>query len=185
MPVMLIMPWPIGREASSSAEPETGKESSQSSGLSLCVTGDSGVTGVSEILPSLLDTLWSTRPLGLARKQKVHTNWWEETIPGWHQRWEKHLRRQTFFKAYWECLALKRNVVVSHMKCAKHQKSKEKLPKKEARERGLARAIEQQDVQTHRWGETLTGCTEYVMALMQAEKSLAKLECQGLRNLLQ
>ena len=70
---------------------------------------------------------------------------------------------------------------MSRVKCANHQKS---ILEKEARERDLARAIEQ-DVETHHWGETLTGCTEYVMALMQAEKSLAKLECQGLRNLLQ
>lgn len=101
------------------------------SGLSLCVTGDSEVTRVSEIRLSLLDTLWSTRPLDLARRQKIHTNPREEAIPGWHQ--------------CWEYLALKRNGVVSHVKCAKHQKSKEKLLEKEARERDLARDIEQQD----------------------------------------
>ncbi len=63
-------------------------------------------------------------------------------------------REASFFcKACRECLALKRNVVVSHIKCAKHQRSKEKLLEKEARERDLAQAVEKHDAETHRKGE--------------------------------
>ena len=68
---------------------------------------------------------------------------------------------------------------MSHVKCAKHQKSKEKLLEKEARERDLAQSLEMHDAQTHRKGETLTEehkvyRVKVVMALMQAGIPLAK-----------
>ena len=71
---------------------------------------------------------------------------------------------------------------MSHVKCAKHQKSKEKLMGKEARERDLAQSLAKHDAQTHRKGETLTEehkvyRVKVVMALMQAGIPLAKLEC--------
>ena len=95
-----------------------------------------------------------------------------------------------FCKASRECFALKRNVVVNHIKCAKHLRSKEKLLEKEARERDLAQALQKHDAQTHCKGETLNEDTKVyrvkvVMALMQAGIPLAKLECQGLIDLLQ
>ena len=81
-------------------------------------------------------------------------------------------------------------MVVSHIKCAKHQRSKEKLLEKEARETDLAQAVEKHDAETHRKGETLNADTKVysvkvVMALMQAGIPLQKLECPGLRDLLQ
>ena len=85
---------------------------------------------------------------------------------------------------------MKRNVVVSHVKCAKQLRSKEKLLEKEARERDLEQALEKHDAQTNRKGETLDADTKVyrvkvVMALMQAGIPLQKLECPGLRDLLQ
>ena len=85
---------------------------------------------------------------------------------------------------------LKQNVVVNHFKCANHQKSKEKLLENEARERDLAQPIEKHDAQTQRKGETPDADTKVyrvkvVEALMQAGIPLQKLECPGLRNLLQ
>ena len=84
---------------------------------------------------------------------------------------------------------MKRNVVVNHVKCAKHQRSKEKLLEKEARERDLTQAIEKHDAQTQCKGETRDADTEVykvkvVVALMQNGIPLQKLECPGLRDLL-
>lgn len=81
---------------------------------------------------------------------------------------------------------MKQNVVVSHVKCAKNQKSEEKLLEKEARERDLAQAIEKHDAQTHHKDKTLDEehrvfRAKVVMALMQARIPLAKMECQDSR----
>lgn len=79
---------------------------------------------------------------------------------------------------------------MSHMKCAKHLNSKEKLLQKETRERDLAQALQKHVAQTHRKGETLNEehkvyRVKVVMTLIQAGIPLEKLECQGLRDLLQ
>ena len=101
-----------------------------------------------EIHLSLLDTLQSPRPSNLARKQKIHTNppsvgkkrsqagtiackHNPKIVTPLHMACKflcEHLAAlggNNFCKACRECLALKRNVVVNHVKCVKHQRSKE------------------------------------------------------------
>ena len=95
-----------------------------------------------------------------------------------------------FCKACRECLSLKRSVINGHVKCAKHCEAKKKLLEKEARERDLAECLRAHDAHTHRKGETLPDernvyRVKVVMALMEAGIPLAKLDCQGLRDLLQ
>ena len=173
-------------EISASAELECstssvdGCDSSRSSSLSCHKTGASVEY---EIRPSLLDTLQSPRPSDLARKRKIHANPLPvgkkrsqagtsarkhdpKTVTPLHRACEfpgEHLAAsggKLFCKACREYLALKRNVVVNHVKCAKYQRSKEKLLEKEAKERDLAQAIEKHDAQTQRKGETLDADTK-------------------------
>ena len=167
----------------------------------------------SRTYPSLLDKLRAPRPSDLGRKRCVHANpppvgkkrSRQGAIAGKHdpktvsptQRAREfpgeHLTvsaGKLFCKACRECLTIKRSIVSSHIKCTKHQESKKKLLEKEARERYIAQALQKHDAQTHRKGETLSDeqnvyRTKVVMAFMQAGIPLAKLDCCGLRSLLQ
>lgn len=60
-----------------------------------------------------------------------------------------------FCKACREDVAVKRSVVVNHIKSKKHEESKERLARKESRERDIAESLRVHDNKTHRRGETL------------------------------
>ena len=95
-----------------------------------------------------------------------------------------------FCRACRENVAAKWSVVQNHIKSKKHEESKERLKKKESRERDIAEALQAHDAVTHRKGETLPEKyniyrAKFVIAFMKSEISLSKLECPDLRNLLE
>ncbi len=163
--------------------------------------------------PSLLDKLRAPRPSDLGRKRSIHANpppvgkkrslygaaagkhdpkgvspsQRAKEFPGEHLTVSAG---KLFCRACRECLVIKRSVVVSHVKCTKHLEGKKKLLEKEGRERDLAQSLRAHDAQTHHKGETLPDeqnvyRVKVVMAFMQAGIPLAKLDCHGLRDLLQ
>ena len=95
-----------------------------------------------------------------------------------------------FCRAYRETLCVKRSVVSNHVKSSKHDEGKKKLKTKQAREADLALALEKHDSETHRKGETLPESqkvyrAKVVIALMEAGIPLSKLDCPGVRELLE
>ena len=85
---------------------------------------------------------------------------------------------------------MKRSVVLNHVKSSKHEEGKKKLKTKQAREVDLALALDKHDHETNRKGETLPEAQKVyrarvVIALMEAGISLSKLDCPGLRELLE
>ncbi len=60
-----------------------------------------------------------------------------------------------FCRACREDVAVKRSVVVNHVRSKKHEESKERLKKKELRERDIAGSLKAHDNATNRKGETL------------------------------
>ena len=95
-----------------------------------------------------------------------------------------------FCRACRETLCVKRSVVLNHVKSTKHKVGKNKLKTKEAREADLAVALEKHDDKTHRKGETLPEAQKVyrarvAIAMMEAGIPLSKLDCPGLRDLLE
>ena len=132
-------------------------------------------TSTSSSTVSLLDRLRSPLPSELSRKRKVHTN----PPPKGKRRSASRgycdpksvspLQRvrefpgeeltvsacKLFCRACRGCLGLKRSVILSHMKSAKHDEGKKRLLQKEAKELDIATAMKKHDEETHRKGETL------------------------------
>ena len=95
-----------------------------------------------------------------------------------------------FCRACRETLCTKRSVVQNHVRSSKHEEGKKKLKMKETREADLALALEKHDHETHRKGETLPEAQKVyrarvVITLMEAGIPLSKLDCPGLRELLE
>ena len=95
-----------------------------------------------------------------------------------------------FCRACRENVAVKRSVVQNRIKSKKHEESKERLKKKESRERDIAEALRAHDAETHQKGETLPEKynvyrAKFVIAFMKSGIPLSKLECPDLRNLLE
>ena len=94
-----------------------------------------------------------------------------------------------FCRACRENVAVKRSVVQNHIKSKKHEESKERLKKKESRERDIAEALRAHDAETHQKVRHCLKNTIYrakvVIAFMKSGIPLSKLECPDLRNLLE
>jgi len=92
-----------------------------------------------------------------------------------------------FCRACRECLCVKRSVVLNHVQSRKHEG---KLKSKQIREADIAQALEKHDRDTHRKGEMLPEAQKVyrarvVLTLMQVGIPLSKLDCPGLRELLE
>ena len=150
---------------------------------------------------SLLDRLKSPTPSDLARKRKVHCNppTGKRRSSGRHGMKEPKIKPsqrvsefpneeltvsalgRLFCKACRETLSVKRSTVANHVKSTKHQQSKEKLQKKEAREKDIASALKRYDETTQLKGQTLPDeqriyRVKVVMAFLQAGIPISKLE---------
>jgi len=80
--------------------------------------------------------------------------------------------------------------VYNHVKSSKHDKGKRKGKSNKPREADIAQAMEKHDRDTHRKGETLPGAqrvyrAQVVLTLMEAGIPISKLDCPGLRALLE
>ena len=149
----------------------------------------------------LLDRLKSPTPSDLARKRKVHCNppTGKRRSSGRHGMKEPEIKSsqrvsefpneeltvstlgRLFCKACRETLSVKRSTVANHMKSTKHQQSKEKLQKKEAREKDIASALKRYDETTQLKGQTLPKeqhiyRVKVVMAFLRAGIPISKLE---------
>ena len=81
-------------------------------------------------------------------------------------------------------------MVQNHIRSSKHEEGKKNLKMKETREADLALALEKHDHETHRKRETLPEAQKVyrarvVLTLMEAGIPLSKLDCPGLRELLE
>ena len=182
------------------------------SGVSSGASGSSSSNSFSgTVRPSILERLRAPTTSELSRKRKVHVN----QPPIGKRRSVQSVRKfdpksvrpadrasefpgeqlvqsagKLFCKACREDVAVKRSVVLNHIKSKKHEESKEKLKKKEVRERDIAEALREHDNETHRKGETLPAeqnvyRAKVVMAFMRSGIPLSKLDCPDLRNLLE
>ena len=156
----------------SEVDPSTYPSSSETTFESSDSTGCS--TSAASALPSVLDRLKAPTPSAVARKRRVHANTppvgkkkstgsrkADPTSITPRQRAREFPGEELvesagklFCRACHEELALKKNIVVSHVKSAKHQQSKE-LKSKILREKDTAVALKAHDEETHRKGENL------------------------------
>ena len=95
-----------------------------------------------------------------------------------------------FCKTCREDVAVKRSVVVNHIKSKKHEDGKKRLKRKELRERDIAESLRAHDNETHCKGETLPEAqnvyrARVVITFMKCGIPLAKLDCSDLRCLLE
>ena len=157
----------------SEVDPSTYPSSSDTTFESSDSTGCS--TSAASALPSVLERLKAPTPSALARKRRVHANTppvgkkkstgsrkADPTSITPRQRAREFPREELvesagklFCRACREELALKKNIVVSHVKSTKHQQSKDKLKSKILREKDIAVALKAHDEDTHRKGEKL------------------------------
>ena len=160
---------------------------------------------------SLLDRLRAPALSELSRKRKVHANpptGKKRSLAQTAGKFDPHSVKPSqrasefpgedlvesagklFCKACRENVAVKRSVVVNHVKSKKHAESKERLQTKTARERDIATALQKHDSETHRKGETLPDPhkvyrVKVVMAFMKSGIPMSKLNCPDLRQLLE
>ena len=150
---------------------------------------------------SLLDRLRSPTASDLARKRKVHCNppTGKRRSSGRHGMQEPKIKPsqrvsefpneeltvsalgRLFCKACRETLSLKRSTVANHVKSTKHQQSKGKLQKKEAREKDIASALKRYDETTQPKEQTLPDeqriyRVKVMMAFLRAGIPISKLE---------
>ena len=175
--------------------------------------GCSNSSSCSESHPvvSLLERLHAPTVSELSRKRKINTNpppvgkkRSTQTVRKFNPQSVRPLQRanefpgeqlvesagKLFCRACRENVAVKRSFVQNHIKSKKHEESKERLEKKESRERDIAEALRAHDAETHRKGETLAEKhnvyrAKVVIAFMKSGIPLSKLECPDLRNLLE
>ena len=150
---------------------------------------------------SLLDRLKSPTASDLSRKRKVHCNppTGKRRSSGRHGMKEPKIKPshrvsefpdeelsvsavgRLFCKACRETLSVKRSTIANHVKSTKHQQSKEKLQKKQAREKDIASALKRYDETTQPKGQTLPDeqriyRVKVVMAFLRAGIPISKLE---------
>ena len=89
---------------------------------------------------------------------------------------------QLFCNACREEIALKKTIIETHVKTSKHASGKECLEKKEARERDIAKSLEEYDNQFHPKGESLSLAHRFyrvkvVRSFMKVGVPLNKIDC--------
>ena len=92
-----------------------------------------------------------------------------------------------FCRSFRENVAVKQSVVQNYIKSKKHEENKERLKKKESRERDIAEALQAHDAERvrHCLRKHNVYRAKVVIAFMKSGISLSKLECPDLRNLLE
>ena len=175
-------------------------------------TGCSNSSSCSESRPviSLLERLHAPTVSELSRKRKNDANpppvgkkCYTQTVRKFDLQSVRPLQRanefpseqlvesagKLFCRACRENVAVKRSVVQNHIKSKKHEESKERLKKKESRERDIAEALRAHDAETHqKVGHCLKNTiyrAKVVIAFMKSGIPSSKLECPDLRNLLE
>ena len=89
---------------------------------------------------------------------------------------------QLFCNASREEIGLKKTIIENHVKSSKHASGKERLEKKEARERDIAKSLEEYDNQFHPKGQSLSVAHrvyrgKVVRSFMKAGVPLNKIDC--------
>jgi len=86
-----------------------------------------------------------------------------------------------FCSARREQLSLKRSVIKNHVQCSKHESSKKRMEKKEAREGDIAESLTKYNKEIHPQGETLPQEQVYwvkvVSAFLKTGVPLNKIDC--------
>lgn len=160
---------------SSISSGETSSTSHSQSTSSCRSEGDSDSGSSSRQIISLLDRLKSPTSADIARKRKTQAN----QPPTGKQRCKGPIASDPkkvtpnqrvrefseepftvtnghlFCKSCRENISLKRSIIAHHIQSTKHKQSKERLTKKEAREKHIADMLVQHNAQTHQRGETL------------------------------
>ena len=177
-----------------------GHQESTSSCNEQCSTSDTSV-------PSLLSRLKAPKPSDLARKRRTDTNppvgkkrgrgsetYDPKTVSALERVKAYPLEpfsvsnKKLFCSGCREELSLKKSTIELHIKSTKHLKGKERLEAKEKREKDIAKALQQYDLEVHPSGETLPLSTcihrvNVVTTLMKAGIPLSKVD--SLRELLE
>lgn len=89
---------------------------------------------------------------------------------------------QLFFNACHEGIGLKETIMTNHVKSSKHASAKEHIEEMEARERDIAKSLEEYNNQFHLKGESLSVAhrvyrVKVVRSFMKAGVPLNKIDC--------
>ena len=130
---------------------------------------------VSPVVTSLLERLRSPTPADISRPRKIKTNHPptgkrrcrgaltsdpknvspRQRVLEFNEESLTVSRGHLFCQACREQVSLKRSIISNHIRSSKHQKSKERLALRQAREVNLAESLAKHNSETHLRGETL------------------------------